>query len=271
MARWLAAVHEDRPPDARYYAREIGVVGRLLSCNPEFRRMFAQWAGGGPAADADEALRGLQAFLMTVIDAAARTSPVLQAPPHPLLTGVPGLGAQDTDMAATSLHRHLVWSARECIFPRAGVYYGLAPHGTCHEAAAGLMPRRGSVYVGGRTEVRSGVPLPLHYFAVRDPSAVRVVPAKGRAAPEDAAHVSLVLLLPAPETGGPAGTAPEGNGVLGAIAGAAQVDSQSGFVMTIGLRKEREREFFEAVVLRPEVQPFGGLCERIQGAGDAFS
>lgn len=271
LALWNQAISERRLDVARFHAREVGVVGRLLAMDPGFKRRFAAHRDGTGTDDPEVALRSVATFLATVVDAATQVFPPEGTGTHPGFTlgspppaHVPGM--------ETTLRSHIVWSGRDCEFPKAGVYYGLAPAHTHAMAAAWLLPRRGTVCVGGRTEVRSGEQRPLHYYAVRDPSAVRVVPVKGQVR-DDPGHVSLIFRLGGLDAAGRVETgvlSPDEAAALTLIRESATHESEAGFVMTIGLRKDREREFFENVVLVPPIQPFSALCDRIQSAAADF-
>lgn len=171
----------------------------------------------------------------------------------------------------------IVWSGQACPFRRAGVYYGLSPVGAHEQVARWLLPRRGAVYTHGRLMVRpeSGAVAPLTYFAVRDPSAVRVVPVRrSRAAPkgplDDFTHVSLVFT---PDRRAGASPGPEERELahLSHLARESSEMDHGGFIVTIGLRTDREAEFHERVILGGGVPTYPQLCDRIMALRDEFS
>src|SRR5437016_10978760 len=91
----------------------------------------------------------------------------------------------------------VLWSARACPFRRAGVYYGLSRAETHVPVAQRLLPRRGVPYPPRTMSIREHLAVPLVYFAVRDPSAVRVVPVRGNGGADEpgdgGGHVFLIF------------------------------------------------------------------------------
>jgi hypothetical protein len=138
------------------------------------------------------------------------------------------------------------WSATTCEFPGAGVYVGVAPDYEHMAIARALGHRQARLFVGARMRF-SGLdrPAPVNYFAIRDPSAVRVVPVNLPPLPRGFRHVDLrfslarnggsepVVVSPAPNVNG-------GGGVV--------IPAAEGFLVTVGLPIEREQAFFEKMV-----------------------
>ena len=167
----------------------------------------------------------------------------------------------------------VLWSARACPFRKAGVYYGLSDSATHLRVAQRLFPRRGAVHVAGTVALTPSATLPCIYIAVRDPSAVRVVPVRaarpGGHREEDLEHVSLVF-PPAPRAKEPPGATFDGP-VAGAIRRYAAAHIQAAFVVTIGLRADREEEFHRRVLLDRPNAAYGDLCDRITALKDEFA
>ena len=150
------------------------------------------------------------------------------------------------------------------------MYYGLCEAGSLHHAAGCILPRRGALYPVSSIRIRPDESAPLVYLAVRDPSAVRVVPVgprgRGKASPQDFDHITLVFS--APDRPGPGGPDPA---TIQSAVGAARQRQQAGFVVTIGLRTELESEFHERVILAHHDRPYAELWERIMSERDQFS
>ena len=164
----------------------------------------------------------------------------------------------------------VLWSARACPFRKAGVYYGLSPANTHVDVAERILPRRGQVYGPATITVRPSQVLPCVYIAVRDPSAVRVVPVPKPLNGEDRenGHVSLIFppgTRPLLATAAPSGPATE------AIRRYAADGEHAGFVVSVGLAVQREEEFHRQVLCAIPGIPYGELCERIEAVRQEFS
>lgn len=146
----------------------------------------------------------------------------------------------------------VVWSAMAGEFPGAGVYLGLA---SCDEhvaVARGLGPRQARLFLGGRMKGASGGPSSIHYYAVRDPSAVRVI----RIQPGTSGgsrHVELRILL------GVNGQS-EALRVFGPPPPGTPL---AAFIMTIGLPPHEEVAFFEDVLVGCEQCSWQELLDRV--------
>src|SRR3954463_3387510 len=71
----------------------------------------------------------------------------------------------------------ILWSATTCDYPGAGVYVGLAPDFEHMAVARGLASKQARMFVGARMRPNAEAALSLvTFYAVRDPSAVRVIP-----------------------------------------------------------------------------------------------
>jgi hypothetical protein len=164
----------------------------------------------------------------------------------------------------------VLWSARACPFRKAGVYYGLSPAHTHIEITERLLPRRGQVYLNGRVRLRASQPLPCVYYAVRDPSVVRVVPVPASiTGPErDNGHVSLIFPPPARPAFAPASSEAS---ATEAIQRCLVDQDQAAFVVSVGLRTQREAQFHRQVLLAHHDLPYSELCERIEAVRDDFS
>jgi hypothetical protein len=144
------------------------------------------------------------------------------------------------------------------------VYYGLSTAASQAEVAAGLMPRRGALYPPGMVSMAPGSARPLVYLAVRDPSSVRVKPARnGHRHRRDADHVSLVIRADRPRA--------EKIGHPEVRRLRAWADAPSAFVVTVGLRHDREVEFHQRVVLDHPGLAYAELCEVITALKDRFA
>jgi hypothetical protein len=160
----------------------------------------------------------------------------------------------------------IIWSAATCDFRGAGVYVGLAPEYEHMAVARGIGARQMQVYAGGR--MRSAGehrPWCIHYYAVRDPQAVRVIPEHQPALPNGFKPVQLRFRF-RPNNGGKATCVfppRNGNLPLGHPMAAAPV----GFILTVGLPIEREREFYEHTIERHLDQNWDEVFRRVETFG----
>lgn len=152
---------------------------------------------------------------------------------------------------------YLSWSATTCDFPGAGLYLGLAPSGEHTSVAQRFSTRQLRVLTGGSVRVRNDGPnWPLNYFAVRDPSTVRVVPLDKPQLPNGFRHVKLHFQF------GNAAAAGEEDGQR--TLPEASPDASSAFLVTIGLPIPREEDFFREMVLGHAEQEWGEIYRRVR-------
>jgi len=67
---WLAAMDRSDESSARFYADEIEKVGRLLSTDPEYKRIFQARQGECLTHEPDEVLQCMHAYFHAATDAA---------------------------------------------------------------------------------------------------------------------------------------------------------------------------------------------------------
>jgi hypothetical protein len=154
---------------------------------------------------------------------------------------------------------HPIWSATTCDFPGAGVYIGLAPRFEHMLVARLLSPKRLRVITGAHTRFGTGgARCPLEYYAVRDPSVVRVIPVDRPPLPNGFRHVKLAIKLERART-------PEEISELRLHEPVAHATCS--FLMTIGLPLGREDAFYERAVARFPDQDFTELYSRMRELG----
>lgn len=154
----------------------------------------------------------------------------------------------------------VIWSAIDCSFPGAGAYVGLASCMQHYTVAGRLLPKRGQVYAGGSVAVRAGQRWPLVYFAVRDPSAVRVVPVR---AARDAGRRHVILQFafghrPAPCPDEDSKVAP-----LALLRTHCDERLHGVFVLTVGLGPDAEFGFQRRAGLTRSGLEYGELCDTV--------
>jgi hypothetical protein len=152
-----------------------------------------------------------------------------------------------------------VWSATSCDFPGAGLYIGLAPRLEHLVVAKVHAPKRVRHISGASARFGSvGTACPLEYYAVRDPSLVRVIPVKRPPLPNGFRHVKLSFQM----SGVPrlAETVED----IRRGADAATHESTAAFVMTIGLPVAEEDSFHRKAVAADPQQDFSDLYTRIR-------
>jgi hypothetical protein len=162
--------------------------------------------------------------------------------------------------------RPVVWSAATCDFKGAGVYLGLAPDYEHLAVARGLAAKQLHLFVGGRMRsTGENRPWGIHYYAVRDPGAVRVIPVGTSLLPNGFKAVHLRFRFP--EQNGRSTvvvSAPPDAECKGA---APALTSPMGFVMTIGLPQEKERDFFVKIIQEHLDQDWGDVFQRVHEYG----
>jgi hypothetical protein len=154
---------------------------------------------------------------------------------------------------------HPIWSATTCDFPGAGVYIGLAPRFEHLLVARLLSPKRLRAITGAHTRFgAAGARCPLEYYAVRDPSVVRVIPVDRPPLPNGFRHVKLSIKLD----------------LTRSPVDAAELNSREpeahatgSFLMTIGLPLAREDAFYERAIARFPEQDFTELYARMRELG----
>jgi hypothetical protein len=156
------------------------------------------------------------------------------------------------------------WSAATCDFRGAGVYVGLAPEYEHMAVARGLGAKQIQIYVGGRIRAQGEArPWALHYYAIRDPSAVRVIPVHQPKLPNGFKPVQLRFRFP-PNNGRHAVVVcPPADSRSGTVAAAAPV----GFIVSVGLAAERELAFFHETVERHLDQDWEQVFRRVAELG----
>lgn len=151
-----------------------------------------------------------------------------------------------------------VWSATTCDFPGAGVYLGLAPRFEHLIVGRMLSPRQVRLFTGASVGMGKGAS-PLEYYAVRDPSVVRVIPLHQPPLPNGFRHVKLAYQFDRPQLLADAVTLCRTNPGMPPGAG----EAPSAFLVTIGLPLALEEQFFAQVTARGSHQEFGDLYARI--------
>jgi hypothetical protein len=159
-----------------------------------------------------------------------------------------------------------LWSAATCGFKGAGVYVGLAPGYEHMAVARGLGAKQMQLYLGGRVKACGEVrPWPINYFAVRDPSAVRVIPVHQPPLPNGFKAVRLQFRFP-PQNGRSSITIAAPRAGIQASACAAE-ESPAGFIVSVGLPIEREQRFFEETIRGHRDQDWEDVFVRIADLG----
>jgi hypothetical protein len=158
----------------------------------------------------------------------------------------------------------IIWSAATCDFRGAGVYVGLAPEGEHIVVARGVGAKQMQAYVGGQMRQRGETrPWPIHYYAVRDPQAIRVIPVHQPALPNGFKPVQLRFRFP-PHNGRnatiltPSSLRPIDHTPAGPIAG---------FVITVGLQMDKELEFFQRTIENHLDQDWDEVFRRVAAYG----
>lgn len=150
----------------------------------------------------------------------------------------------------------VIWSAATCHARSAGVYLGLAPQYEHMIVARALSRRQAKLFIGGHVHVSGEArPWRLYYYAVRDPSAVRILPSHDGGLPGGYRPAELrfrfspgvdeAVVGPARRTTGPSGPAP------------------AAFVLTIGLDGGSERTFFQRA-LGDEPSAWSEIFDRVR-------
>lgn len=152
-----------------------------------------------------------------------------------------------------------IWSATSCDFPGAGLYIGLAPRLEHLVVAHLLTPKRVRAITGASTRFgNTGSVCKLEYYAVRDPSLVRVIPVNRPPLPNGFRHVKLSFQLQ--------GIAKLAEGLEEIRKGvdAMELESTAAFIMTIGLPVGDEDQFYQRGVAVDPNQDFTDVYTRIR-------
>lgn len=151
----------------------------------------------------------------------------------------------------------VIWSAATCDSPGAGVYVGVAPQHEHMIVARALSRRQAKLFIAGRVQVPGeSRPWQVYYYAVRDPSAVRVVPVQHARTPGGfrAAELRFRFAPTADETVAMARAARSGN---------PQEESSAVFLVTIGLNAGEDRAFLQRT-LGEETREWSDVFARIR-------
>lgn len=151
----------------------------------------------------------------------------------------------------------IIWSAAACEFPGAGVYIGLGQDFEHLAIARGLNPRQMRMFAGGRMQAPDGVSFwSLAYYAIRDPSALRVAPVEGGAAPPIRRHVRLHFRMDAAHV----------DSIVVHRPNSTQAGAPIGFLISVGLAMPLEDHFYAATVDHEQSPSWGDLFSHVASA-----
>lgn len=161
---------------------------------------------------------------------------------------------------------YLCWTAIDIEFSGAGVYLGFAPADE-HELVTGrLSQKQARAFTGGTIAVRADRVSPLRYYAVRDPSAVKVKPVVR--ASDGTRHVHLIFgFVKKSRSGGVVVEASCDGPSLWPVA----PTGYPAFILTIGLPIDREESFHERVVCAEPSQTLAEVCRRVTEAARSLT
>jgi hypothetical protein len=164
--------------------------------------------------------------------------------------------------------RHLQWSATTCDFPGAGVYFGLAVPREHAAVARQLTVKQLRTMAGGSVVLRADAPpFPFNYFAVRDPSAVKVKALNQPPLENGFRHVELAFNF---ERSYKPHHDPEAERAAAELEEACERDGKpatAAFLVTIGLPLAREDGFFRELIGRHPGQGWEDFYHRIAVMG----
>lgn len=156
----------------------------------------------------------------------------------------------------------VIWSASGCGAAGAGVYIGVAPQHEHMIVARALSKRQAKLFIGGHVVVPAETrPWQIYYYAVRDPSAVRIIPVERGQSPGGFRPAELRFRF-APSVDesvaspGPSTLSTRKNGVGGT--------QPAVFIVTIGLNSGADRSFFQRVVGEGSHE-WADVFERVRG------
>lgn len=153
-------------------------------------------------------------------------------------------------------------------FSGAGVYVGFAPPDEHEVVAHRLNQKQLRVFTGGTLAVRFDRVSPLRYYALRDPSAVKVRPIDRPPLPDGAKHVRLQFDFARPTPAKPADAVTPGSCEDPPPSLSADPPTGlPGFILTIGAPVAREEWFHQKVVCAEPQQNLAELCRRIMDLG----
>ena len=139
------------------------------------------------------------------------------------------------------------------------MYLGSAPRFEHLIILRMLSPRQVRLITGATTRLGPvGAEVPLEYYAVRDPSVVRVVPVD-RAPVNSFRHVHLVFQIDRPQL------LPDAVSVHPRMPGGG--GPPCAFLLTVGLPLSREEQFYSRAIADPPVGPFADLFGRLHQMG----
>ena len=159
---------------------------------------------------------------------------------------------------------HIGWSACTADFRGAGLYLGIATRSEIEGVQHGLTLKQVRVYTGETVRLHETRLSPITYFAVRDPSAVKVKPVDRPALENGFRHVKLVFnfdRLPPAEVRA-AALPPE---TCEEDPAADQAAGLPTFLMTVGLAPGKEESFFQRAVCDHPEQSWGELFPETVG------
>jgi hypothetical protein len=165
------------------------------------------------------------------------------------------------------MNRSIVWSAYACPIVGAGSYVGLSSSVQQNTVSRMLFPRRAAPYTGSTVRVRQDDLWPLLFLAVRDPSAVRVIPSRAAVPAEGMRRVMLQFgfehsahsLSRLPQW--------EDTTATNELRLNAEERVPAAFVLTIGLPIRLEQTFHEAVMHLNRGRVWPELCHAVTEAG----
>jgi hypothetical protein len=117
-------------------------------------------------------------------------------------------------------------------------------------------PRQLKVFAGCTVRVGTS-PTPLQYYAVRDPSIVRVIPLNIPPGPDGFRHMKLAFQFDRPQLLADAVTVARPNS-------APATDLPAAFLLSIGLVIAQEEQFFRRTIVDPGHQEFPDLYTRVR-------
>lgn len=162
---------------------------------------------------------------------------------------------------------HIGWSACTTDFRGAGLYLGIATRSEIEGVQQGLTVKQVRVYSGNSVRLQESRLSPITYFALRDPSAVKVKPVDRPPLENGFRHVKLVFnfdRLPPPKARAAAVPPDE------PCEEDPQLEGETGvptFLMTVGLPPGKEEPFFQRTVCDHPEQSWGELFRRLSEMG----
>ena len=166
---------------------------------------------------------------------------------------------------------YLVWTALALNCRGAGAYVGFAPEVEHELVGRMLTEKQLRLFTGGTLAVQSERMSPLQYYAVRDPSCVRVKQTDRAARGDGSRHVHLMFGFARGQPARPADAAASGACDEDAVRAAAQAVATGlpAFVITIGLPTLLEEKFHQNVICADPRQTLDDLCRRVAESSGA--